>query len=181
MGNSRFGQLLASRDRVRAIEQAILFLTRARQQNVRPLDLLRLRDLQAAVKASTTIDGCLPVNRSLLQGYVSWLGQWRSGGRPFIAIDASLYSSIRLGNPPGGARRAGAVVLGVVAHEVGHEVMRLPDQPRQFVTDMGAFLGARPESLLSEARAWLFAGMLRAFLFADVGSEKRPDMTASLI
>jgi hypothetical protein len=72
--------------------------------------------------------------------------------------------------------RAGSVLLAIIGHEAGHEAMR-GNRRREFIRNMGSWFAARPESLFSEAQAWLFSGMLRAFVFADIASSKTPDLT----
>lgn len=180
MVDSRYHKLLARRDHYRVAEKAISFLRAAEVEGISPIDLLRIGKLLKAIHAATGIDGCMPMSRKTIFDYPSWLGQWRSGELPFMALDASLYTTARTQNSWQSNDRAGSVLLAILGHEAGHEMMR-EGQKRSFIIDMGTWLAAKRESLFSEAQAWLFAGMLRAFVFADIGSSKTPDLTFMVV
>jgi hypothetical protein len=179
VAKSRYRTLVKNKDHVKVLGKVLRFLDEAQRVDVSPVDLMRPGCLQKAIRAATPIDNCLPVSRKLIWEYASWLGQWSNGGNPFIAVDASIYPSERLINALQPTDRAGSRLLAVLAHEAGHELMSTGK--RKFVRNMGYWLAAEEESLHSEATGWLFSGMLRAFVFADVGSSARPDQTVQVV
>jgi hypothetical protein len=144
-----------------------------------PTDLLNLRGLLRVLDLAG-IEGWITVQKMPLQGYVSWLGMWKKNAKlPAIALDQTAYGGMVDGAL--GSRRSQTVILSIMGHEVGHEVMRDPASKRQFVTDMGQWLAADAAELIDEAEAWLFAAFLMGFVFADLGSTKRPDETSSYL
>lgn len=166
---------------LRALFQAEKLLVSCWRSNPRivPTDLLNLRGLFRALNLAG-IEGWIPVTKMPLQGYVSWLGMWKKNAKmPAIALDQSAYGGMIDGAL--GTRRAQTVILAIMGHEAGHEVMRDPASKRHFVTDMGQWLAADPAELIDEAEAWLLAAFLMGFVFADLGSAKRPDETSSYL
>lgn len=178
--NTRFPELINNKDgrspaTMRSLMAAEKLLIRCLRLNpsLGPVDLLNLSNLRQLLEL-VGIDGWIPVESMPSKGYASWLGVWQKGdGRPSIAIDQSAYTEIVKGGV--GSRRSKTVVFSII----GHEVMRDQSEPRRFVKDMGRWLAASQAELYDEAEAWIFAGFLRAFIFADIGSEKRPDETAT--
>jgi len=181
---TRFPELINNKDgrapaTMRSLMEAEKLLLRCLRLNpsLGPVDLLNLTNLRQLLEL-VGIDGWIPVESMPSKGYASWLGVWKKGdGAPSIAIDQSAYTEIVQGGI--GSRRSKTVVFSIISHEIGHEVMRDRSEPRQFVKDMGRWLAANQAELYEEAEAWIFAGFLRAFIFADIGSEKRPDETAT--
>jgi hypothetical protein len=140
-----------------------------------PIDLLDLSRLKEAIKRVAKIQGWLPVKSPALCGYVSWLTQLGKGKDLYIAVDGALLGRSSLAEPGGAGERAKSKFLAVIGHEVGHVKMRKPGQEQKFIRRVGSLRLADPQTLLAEAEAWLFAGFLRAFVFADIASTKRPD------
>jgi hypothetical protein len=176
---TRFDQLVSGPS-LRGLHEAERFLINAMNltPEITPKDLLKPGTLYHAIWKLANIDGWIPVRGIQIHGYTSWLGRWRRCGQAMvIAIDANILRDVRATRFVTADTRAQAKFLAIVAHEVGHIVMRSPATKEKFVEDMGIFVGADWQTLQAEGEAWLFAGFLRAFVFADIGGEKRPDKT----
>jgi len=177
---TRFWNLVARRKPLDALEAAVDFILRALRlaPTVTPTDFLKPGALNRAMWAVAKINGWMPVSRKTIQGYASWLGCWRSVQAGLqIAVDAELWQEVHTTKLYSAHTRAQSKFLAITAHEIGHILMRPEGERIEYVQDMASWAGglAPPESLLAEADAWLFAGFLRAFVFADIGSAGRPD------
>jgi len=147
---------------------------------VLPQDLLNLSSLQKAMIEGAKIKGWLPVSRGLIHKYASWLGRWKSGvdrGELVVAIDKDIHKAapgfFRRHLFPAASRRANCKFLAIVAHEIGHVLMGHANATCPCVRDMGQWCEADWADRESEAEAWLFAGFLRAFVFAEIGGARR--------
>lgn len=174
--DTRLRQLVTNSVPYKAVEKAANFLFRAcaLKPRVVPMDLLKPGELRRALWVVAEIDGWMSVSSALLHGYASWLGRWRRNTeRRLIIVDENLCREVLLSGVRTATTRAQSKFLAIIAHEVGHVFMGHVDECK-FVEDMGAFVGADWQSLKAESEAWLFAGFLRAFVFADIGGGSRP-------
>jgi hypothetical protein len=178
---TQFYDLISKAVPPRALDRAVRFLAEglALDPHVCPRDLLTPARLAQAMRPHG-IDGWMPVSASLIHGYVSWLGRWRCGtagpAALGIAVDARLYREVFTVKAKTAAKRAQSKFLAVSAHELGHVMMKPQGEQWRFIR-MGNFAAADWQSPAAEAEAWLFAGILRAFVFADIGADSRPDGT----
>jgi len=177
---TRFYDLIADYTPPRALENACRFVMVARSLRppINPTDLLKPGALRVVMWQTAQIAGWLPVSSKTIHGYASWLGRWqRVKTDMLVTIDANLWQQIHMIRIATARTRAQSKFMAITAHEIGHVLMRRPEEPVEFVEDMGEWVAAPWATLKAEAEAWLFAGFLRAFIFADIGSEKRPDET----
>jgi len=150
-----------------------------RDEPFAPWDWLRPVRLRTSIARQASIDSWLPVSDQLLpiRGYVSWLAILKKGAKPTIVIDKDIHAEIlrEAANDDKRAKRAQAKFFAIIAHEVGHELMRDTKRPRKYVTQHGGIAFAGAENPFSEAEAWLFACFLRGFVLGAIAGAERPD------
>jgi len=70
-------------------------------------------------------------------------------------------------------------VLAILSHEIGHVVLRHIKPDTKFITSS---LGpVAPIKLPQEWEAWLYAGFLRGFVFAEIGGSTIPDPVPPIV
>jgi|GEM_PF-1756169 len=157
----------------------------------------KLLNLMAVFRASRVLAGietAFLVRRKDIFDYRAWLTRFpglgtTSTGRPtlgplVVAADSSVWDAIQdAGLTAGVVRdRLLAKTLGVVMHEVGHAVLgHVAGDKFSRTAPSVALWFASPRSLEQEFEAWMYSGMMRAFVFAEVAGEKRPDRVPDLV
>lgn len=151
--------------------------------------LLQIGTMLNAARDLGKIDSFFPVNSEVVDlfGYTAWLtripdptSQCLPDGPLTVAIDSSVWDSIQHGLVSRAARgRFLAELLGILSHEIAHVVRHHIKPTTRFVTS--TLRPISPIALGDEWEAWLYAGFLRAFVFAEIGGSRIPDIVPHII
>jgi len=164
------------------------------QDEFTPGKLLSLGAMFKAARTLARIESAFLVRPQELFGYRAWLTRFPGLGPdpdpeqhlgPFVvAVDSTIWEAIqKAGLNTGPVRdRLLAKSLAVVMHEVAHVVLDHVQHDRfSRAAPSVALWYAERRSLDQEFEAWLYSGFLRAFVFAEIGGEKRPDRVPDLV